>query len=196
MENPRTFTAFAGHSLLRSGPVAEVVRALRDRLDRDAAATLLVFEDRTGVQVDFDLRGTGDECVARLAHHPLLAAVPAGGPRRAGPGRPRLGVVAREVTLLPRHWDWLETQPGGASAALRRLVDEARKSAPGTDAARAACEAAGRFLTAMAGNYPGYEEATRALFALDREGVSRHTADWPADVRAYLLRLLSPAFAD
>jgi len=102
---------------------------------------------------------------------------------------PRLGVVSREVSLLPRHWDWLEQQPNGISAALRRLLDEARKRAPGEERARLAREAAGRFMTAMAGNLPGYEEAARALFAKDHERFTQRIAAWPEDVRLHLERL-------
>ena len=110
-----------------------------------------------------------------------------------GRGRPRLGVIAKEVTLLPRHWDWLNVQPGGASVALRKLVDEARKTSGDRDRVRAAQEAAYRFMSAIAGNLPGFEEATRALFAYDRRGFTHLVANWPEDVRDYAVRL---AFAD
>jgi hypothetical protein len=142
----------------------------------------LIFDDHTGKQVDFDLRGTVAEVVAR--------AVP---PR--GPGRPKLGVVAREVSLLPRHWEWLEAQPNGASAAIRRLVDEARTREPDRQRARQARDAASRMLTALAGNLPGYEEATRALYAADGPAFRERVARWPADIRNYALRLAEPALS-
>jgi hypothetical protein len=129
--------------------------------------------------VDFDLRGSLDEVLARA-----LPATP-----RPGPGRPKLGVVAREVTLLPRHWEWLEQQPNGISAALRRLVDEARKRSPDEESARLAREAASRFMWAVAGNLPDFEEASRALFAGNRERLRSLTREWPADVRSHLFRL-------
>src|SRR5437868_1777823 len=128
---------------------------VKSRFDQDPGAPILIFEDESGRQVDFDLRGTLSELLAR--------AVPSRA--RTGPGRPRLGVVAREISLLPRHWEWLEQQPNGASAAIRRLVDEARKRNPEEERRRLAIEAASRFMSAMAANLPNYEEATRALLA-------------------------------
>jgi hypothetical protein len=104
-----------------------------------------------------------------------------------------LGVVAKEVTLLPRHWDWLNLQPGGASVALRKLVEEARRTSGHHDRVRAAQESAYRFMSAVAGNLSGFEEAARALFAYDRRRFSQMIAAWPDDVRDYAVRL---AFAD
>ena len=170
MENDTTYTAFVGTDLLASGTRDEVLAALKSRFDRDAGTLILTFEDQTGRQVDFDLRGTLADVLARYR----LA------PARVGPGRPKLGVVAREVSLLPRHWEWLEQQPSGASAAIRRLVDEARKRDPGEQQARSAIEASGRFLSAMAGNLPGYEEASRALYARKRKRFDDLIREWPS----------------
>lgn len=185
MEETRTCTAFAGETLIASGPLKTMLPVVKAWFDRDASALFLIFEDQSGCQVDFDLRGAVDDVVAR--------ALPA--PPRTGPGRPRLGVVSREVSLLPRHWDWLELQPNGASAALRRLVDEARKRDPGKERARLATEATGRILSAMAGNFPGYEEASRALYAAERARFDELILDWPRDIRAYLQRRAEDAFA-
>ena len=138
----------------------DVLSVLKSRFDHDAGTLFLTFEDHTGRQVDFDLRGTLADVRARYR--------PA--PARVGPGRPKLGVIAREVSLLPRHWEWLEQQPNGASGAIRRLVDDARKRNPDEQQARSAIEAAGRFLSAMAGDLPGYEEASRALYARNKNG--------------------------
>jgi hypothetical protein len=178
MSEEQNYTAFAGESQIASGLIEQVLRTLKQSFDKGETATILVFEDRTGRQVDFDLRGSLDEVLARVA--------PA--PARTGPGRPRLGVVSREISLLPRHWEWLEEQPNGASAALRRLVDQARSQQQGT--ARNELDAAGRFMTAMAGNLAGYEEATRALYAHDRGRVELLVAEWPRDIRAHVLRLI------
>jgi hypothetical protein len=104
-----------------------------------------------------------------------------------GRGRPRLGVVAREVTLLPRHWDWLATQSGGASVVLRRLVEQARHS--DKDDTRQRHERAYHFMLALAGDLPGFEEAIRALFANDRPRIGELVDAWPVDVRAHALRL-------
>ena len=192
---PRPCSAFEGTRLLAAGDLREVALKLKALSDRGPRHGLLVFDDSTGRPSDLDLRGASAEVLARL---PAPTAAPpeveaADGPR--GPGRPRLGVVAREVTLLPRHWDWLADQPGGASAALRRLVEAARRDQAGQDRVRVAQEAAYRFMTALAGDAPGYEEATRALFAGQRERFGQLTADWPPDVAAHARRLAEPAFA-
>ena len=184
MEEIRTYTAFVGETLIASGALEAMLPVVKAKFDRDASALFLIFEDQSGRQVDFDLRGTVDEVVAR--------ALPA--PPRTGPGRPKLGVVSREVSLLPRHWDWLEQQPNGASAALRRLVEEARRRDPGKERARLATAAAGRILSAMAGNLPGYEEASRALYAGNRAHFEELILDWPRDIRAYIQRLVEDAF--
>ncbi len=185
MNNEHTFTAFVGERLLAAGDATKVLRRAKTRFDRDHGAALLIFADQSGKQVDFDLRGTLADVLARLPSHPLFAV----NKTPAGPGRPKLGVVSREVSLLPRHWDWLEEQPNGASAALRRLVDEARKRDPAGERARRARDAASRFLTAMAGNLPGFEEASRALFANDAARFADLTSRWPKDVRKYAAQL-------
>jgi hypothetical protein len=141
--------------------------------------------------VDFDLRGTPEEILARLAT--VQTPEPPREPAR-GPGRPKLGVVAREVTLLPRHWDWLNAQPGGASVALRKLVDAARVTHAGADRRRLAQQSADRFMSAVAGNEPGYEEASRALYSGNRARFEKAMAGWPLDVRSYALHLSTAAF--
>ena len=100
-----------------------------------------------------------------------------------------MGVVSREVTLLPRQWEWLGAQPGGASAVLRRLVDAAKRDGGPQQKRRAAQEAAYRFMLAIAGDFPGYEEATRALFADDRLKLEQCIADWAQDIRVHVLHL-------
>jgi hypothetical protein len=185
-----TVIAFAGNRRLASGALADVAAGARRALDAGEAAPLLIFDAVTSRPVEVDLRGTEAEVRARLAPRPEMAEDQPG-PRR---GRPKLGVTAREVTLLPRHWDWLAGQRGGASVTLRRLVEEARRANPGADALREGQEALYRFTTAMAGDAPGYEEATRALFAGDRERFEAETQTWPADVRAHALTLAAAAF--
>jgi hypothetical protein len=184
MEPTPTFSAFTGNRLLAAGPLATVLTEVRGWLDRKERATLLIFDDQSGRAVDFDLRGTVAQVLAR--------ALPPADPTPR-PGRPRLGVVGREVSLLPRHWEWLEEQPNGISAALRRLVDEARKREPGRQRAMAIRGATSRVMTALAGDLPGFEEATRALFAGDGRGVARLVRGWPADVRAWVLRKVREA---
>jgi hypothetical protein len=152
------------------------------------AEPVLVFEDRTGRQVDFDVRGSDAEIRARYAEPAPTAEAP------RGPGRPRLGVVPREVTLLPRHWEWLAAQPDGASATLRRLVDRARTDDELQRAPREAQQAADRFMMAMLGNEAGYEAAARALYAGDRAAFEAVAACWPAALADYARRLAAPAF--
>jgi len=185
-------TAFVGDRIVASGSLEEVALALKERLRQDPTVTPLVFNNATGGPIDLDLRGSDEAIRQRLDDHPVHGARP---PARA-PGRPKLGVVAREVTLLPRHWEWLNSQPGGASVALRRLVDEARHANPVADRVRRAREATYRFMTAVAGNEPGYEEATRALFAGDRSRYDALIAGWPVDVQYYACMLSLNAFEE
>src|SRR5580704_10560967 len=175
------YTAFHGLRIVATGTATDLAGALKKR----AQGEVVVFEDSTGSQIDLDPRGNPTEIAS------VLDGMGAAEPR--GRGRPRLGVIPKEVTLLPRHWDWLNVQPGGASVALRKLVDEARKTSGDRDRVRAAQEAAYRFMSAIAGNLPGFEEATRSLFAYDRRRFTHLVANWPEDVRDYAVRL---AFAD
>jgi uncharacterized protein len=172
------YTAFEGHRNVCSGSAEEVGGFLRNR----SQGEVLVFDDETGGQIEFgEIDGEPDQIPQDLAVEPR------------GRGRPRLGVIAKEVTLLPRHWDWLNLQPGGASVALRKLVEEARRTRGDHDRVRTAQESAYRFMSAVAGNLPGFEEAARALFAYDRRRFTQMVAKWPDDVRGYAVRL---AFSD
>jgi hypothetical protein len=180
-----SFTAFTGPHRLAGGPILDVALAVKAALAEDPQAPVLTFNDATGAVVDLDLRGGPEEIAARLDERfPIEDAET---PR--GPGRPKLGVTAREVTLLPRHWEWLGQQRGGASHALRRLVDDARRADLGTSEARARRDAAYRFMSAMAGNLEGFEEASRAFFANDTTRFDEQSASWPADIRAHVRKL-------
>ncbi len=182
------FTAFEGQRRLASGPIAEVALAIKGAT-RPAAASIAIFSDTSGRPIDLDLRGSNAEVLARLsAISPVVADETALSEPR-GRGRPKLGVVAREVTLLPRHWEWLAAQPGGASVALRKLVEEARKANGDRDRHRAARDAAYHFMSAMAGNLENFEEASRALFADDRRRFTSLIAPWPADIRDHVVKL-------
>ncbi|MGN8061895.1 DUF2239 family protein [Ralstonia sp. 22111] len=188
-------TAFAGTQRLAGGPVRDVARAVKTHLDAHPESQVLVFDNTSAHPVEFDLRGTVEDVVARIDQAAPSAAEPAESESRPrGPGRPKLGVIAREVTLLPRHWDWLAAQPGGASVTLRKLVEDARRAAEGADRRRVAQEAAYRFMSAMAGNAAGFEEATRALFSADAAAFASLTQSWPADVRDFARELASRAF--
>lgn len=189
------FIAFEDDRCIASGDLREVARLAKEELDRRDHASILIFDGRTSSPIDIDFRGPVEDVLARL---PDIAATAASDdavlPSSRGPGRPKLGVVAREVTLLPRHWEWLAQQSGGASVALRKLVEEARRTSEDKDRVRQAQEAAYRFMSVMAGNKPRYEDALRALFAADQPRFERSIAEWPADVRDHARRLAAAAF--
>lgn len=171
--------AFEGARLIAKGPLADVALAVRATAKSSAHAGVLVFDADTSEPVEIDVRGSEAAVLARLRT-----------PAPRGPGRPRLGVIPREVTLLPRHWDWLATQPGGASVTLRRLVDRARTESVAADRVRQAQEATYRFMVAMAGDRPGFEEATRALYRGNAAAFRKHVQEWPADIQAHVLALM------
>lgn len=185
-------TAFAGPRRIASGELRHV--ALKAKQAFDAGKAVQVFEDASGQPVVLPLELPAGELLRRLAEPVAVAAEPGGStPRR--PGRPKLGVVSREVTLLPRHWAWLAAQPGGASVALRKLVEGARRVPADGDRRRAAQEAAYRFMQAIAGHEAGFDEAARALFAGDIGRFEEHSATWPDDVREHAALLAADAFA-
>jgi uncharacterized protein len=186
MEREKTYSAFAAERHIASGALSTLLRAAKTYLDHATDARVLIFEDQTGQQIDFDFSGTVAEVLERAAPS---------APERPGPGRPKLGVVSREVSLLPRHWEWLEAEPQGISAALRRLVDEARNRNPGEQRARQAREAVSKFLSAVAGDLENFEEATRALFAKDNARFAELIAKWPRDIRRHALRVLEESAA-
>lgn len=210
--------AFAGNSRIASGPLSEVALAVRAAQARGVAEPILIFDDLTGHPLEVDLRGTDQDVLGTLGLFSAAGcpgvqnssgrASDTGSKDRAanadikeeapaaarGPGRPRLGVVAREITLLPRHWEWLSKQPGGSSVAIRKLVDEAKRTNEAKDRARAAQESAYRFMSAMAGNQPGFEEAMRAFFANNAERFEALLMEWPVDVREHSIVLASRAF--
>ena len=181
-------TAFKGARCIAAGELADV--ALKAKAAVDKGEQVMIFDDATSESIEVDFRGSAEDVLKRLAQPGDNQAVTEG-PR--GPGRPKLGVVAREITLLPRHWDWLSAQPGGASVALRKLVEEARRANGGKDRVRQSQEAAYRFMSVMAGNRPGFEEATRALFAGHRDRFDQLIAPWPKDVRHHASTLAADA---
>lgn len=206
-------SVFQSGRCLASGRLSEVALPMKAALDASArslqAPPVLLLDDTTAEVIDLDLRGTPKEVLARLkamvaatpdpatagvSDEPDNAAPAPGAALARGPGRPRLGVVAREVTLLPRHWDWLAAQPGGASVALRKLVEVARRDSETRDRVRHASAVAYRFMSTIAGHEAGFEEASRALFAGDQAGFDVLIAGWPVDVQHHLKRLAADAF--
>jgi hypothetical protein len=164
-------TAFLEDRIVAGGEREAVTRRL-ERLSPADLGAIRVFEDGTGRIVDLDYWNTA------------ASAPPPPRPR----GRPKLGVAAREVTLLPRHWEWLSRQPGGASAAIRRLVEDARRKGSGPAERR---DSAYRFLSQMCGDRPGYEEALRALYRGEEERFRTLIAPWPEAIRDYVESLLT-----
>ena len=203
-----SYTCFDGNRRIATGPLMSVALAVKRAIKGGAVGPVLIFDDATGRSIDINTRGSDDEVTARLGKaaafaqrasstrsgaslpdtsEPECSEARVDEPR--GRGRPKLGVVPREVTLLPRHWEWLATQPGGASVALRKLVEAARRTYGDKDRIRKAQERAYHFMSAMAGDLPGFEEAIRALFADNRAKFGETIGTWPADVQEYATRL-------
>jgi uncharacterized protein len=183
--NELACTAFDHTRRIASGSYIRVSLAVKEHLRVHPNASVLIFDDATGEQIDFDLGGSDEDISARI-----LKRFPCTRDEDRRAGRPKLGVVAREVTLLPRHWEWLAEQPGGASVTLRKLVESARRTADTNKAQlQKLHERTYRFMSAMAGNLPNFEEASRSLFANDRVRLSELISDWPADIRNHVLQL-------
>ena len=179
--NIATYTAFAGFRRIAFGGLREVLPAVRE-FSAGSPENVLIFDHSSGRQVDFDMRGSLEEVFARLEpKEPPRETTESG--VRAGKGRPRLGVTAGEVTLLPRHWEWLAAQPLKASGTIRRLVDEARAKEASDPKRR--LEALGAILWSLAGDLPGFEEASRALYAGDAARFLPFVEAWPQDIAAF-----------
>ena len=195
-EKSLNYACFAGTKLLARGDLRVVATAAKAWVDAGGAEPVAVYADETGRPVDLDLRDHLEDVLARLDPPMESREDEPTEPKRQGPGRPKLGVVSKEVTLLPRHWEWLASQPGGASVTLRKLVEAARRTSVAADAARRSQEAAYRFISAMAGDNPGFEEASRALFAHDYMRFEQLVEPWPRDVRDHARRLVALAARD
>lgn len=190
--NPQLYSAFIGHQLLAQGPLEKVALKVRKKMKDEPSASILVFSDLTGKEMDFDIRGSEKEVLERLQifrtqEHPAH--------ENSGPGRPKLGVISREVSLLPRHWEWLSTQSGGASATLRRLIEDAKKGSSNKEQVKQAQERTYKFMAAIAGNFPNYEEALRALYAKDKKKFETQINDWPKDILSHTKKLAHDVFS-
>lgn len=183
MEESNSYCAFLGDRLIRSGPLPEVLAAAKLMEGEHELQGLLFFNNENGKQVDFDIRGS------------LQAMLDRARPQKAvsGRGRPKLGVESHEVTLLPRHWKWLEQQPNGISAALRKLVEKEMRTGSADAQSRARRDAVYNIMSALAGNRPNFEEAARALYSSDLDRFASLTESWPADIRKHLNSMLTDA---
>ncbi len=214
-------TAFQGPRCIARGPLQTVALQAKTAVDASAnqpeAPPVWIFNDQSSEMIELDWRGSMADfqlhlqrCAQAFGKTPTsspqvnqatessadaVAQTPGATQAARGPGRPKLGVVAREVTLLPRHWQWLSGQPGGASVALRKLVEEAARVAQRGDRVRQSIAVAYKFMLTMAGHEPGFEEACRSLFAKDQTGLQARMAAWPADVQNHITQLLAPVFA-
>lgn len=195
----RLCTAFAGIRCIATGELAEVAIKVKNIIDKGETERILIFDDITSEQIEVDFQGTAEDITRKLNERfgkSIQAASPESTEKKepAGPGRPKLGVVAREVTLLPRHWEWLNRQPGGASVALRKLVEEARHANESKDRLRLSKEAVYRFMYALAGDQPGYEEVSRALFNGSQNQFLKLVENWPQGIRDHIQKLAATAF--
>lgn len=189
-----TCSAFADTRCVAQGGLHSVVAAVKQLIDQGEQVHILIFDDITSEPVEVDFRGSLKAVLGRLPQPAVAEGVAAEEVAVRTPGRPRLGVVAREVTLLPRHWEWLGSQPGGASVVLRKLVEAASRANEDKDRMRRAQESAYRFMSALAGNLPGYEEVVRALYANQPEQFGALTEAWPADIRDHARMLALRVF--
>jgi len=193
------FTLFVGHTRLASGQLDQLALSAKRAIESNSESAVLIFDNQSGRNIDIDIRGSDKQVLARLqpATMPPVSETETAddtetGNEQRGRGRPKLGVVPREVTLLPRHWEWLAAQPGGASIVLRKLVEQAKKAGSESLMIKQAQERAYHFLLAIAGDMPGFEEATRALFKNEREPFENLISSWPGDIRDHAMKLAFP----
>jgi hypothetical protein len=189
----RLCTAFAGQRHIATGELSLVAREAKSVVDTGEDLPILIFDHATSALIELDFRGTAQQVLARLGQGTEPDSPSAKDSRKRSPGRPKLGVIAREVTLLPGHWDWLDAQAGGASAALRRLVHEAKKGNAVSDRARQSQEAVYKFMTVMAGDLPGFEEALRAFYRKNQARLNDLIKPWPKDIRCHVKKLVMAA---
>ncbi|WP_227318990.1 DUF2239 family protein [Cedecea davisae] len=180
-----TLTAFQQQRLIARGSLSELLRQIQ--ATQVGNEPIFIFNDQNGKRLD--IHAHGDAASAIAAYPELAERQTEEATAVKSRGRPKLGVLAKEVTLLPRHWDWLATQPGGASATLRKLIEQARKASEPADNKRRRHERAYQFMHEVAGDLPDYEACLRALFADDETAFNAATEGWPQDIRHYATRL-------
>lgn len=192
METTNTYTAFEDHKIIAKGSLQEVVLKVKKRFDKHPESLMVIYSDATGKSMDFiNMQGSESDVLKRIVVYTMDTPTKES---TSGPGRPKLGVISREVSLLPRHWEWLATQSSGASATLRKLVDDAMKKSAGTHHIKSTQERTYLFMSVQAGNLKGYEEALRALYRKDKDTFTTHIKEWPSDVQKHALELAKPVF--
>lgn len=183
----RKYIAFDGNNQIAQGEIFSLAPKAKKYLDKNPKASILIFDAEDSALIEVDFRGTVDNVTERLEAYREDEA-------KVGPGRPKLGVVSKEVGLLPRHWEWLALQPGGASATLRNLVEAAQKKNLRRDQIRRSQDATYKFMHALAGDLPLYEEVLRALYAKNENLFKTLIAPWPNDLRKHVIHLATPTF--
>ncbi len=191
MNETITYTAFESGKVISSGTLADVVINLKKKLGKSNHTSVLIFNDTTGRTMDFNFSGSEKEVLKRLE---IYTQTPDSKEQPIGPGRPKLGVFSREVSLLPRHWEWLASQSGGASAVLRRLVEEAKKTSSQTITTKHAQERTYHFMSVVAGDFKGYEEVLRSLYKKDKSNFFSEMSEWPKDIVSYIRKISGPVF--
>lgn len=192
METLNTYTAFEDHKILSKGSLEDVVLKVKKRFEKSPASQIVIYSDATGKSMDFNFHGSEKEVLKRLEVYTTPESATA---VSSGPGRPKLGVISREVSLLPKHWEWLATQSGGASNTLRKLVEESMKKTSGVNTVKTAQERTYKFMSVEAGDLENYEEALRALYRKDKERFSSEIKTWPRDVQKHIIELSKAVFA-
>lgn len=191
METLNTYTAFEDHKILSQGSLEDVVLKVKKRFEKSPESQIVIYSDATGKSMDFNFQGSEKEVLKRLE---VYTTPENSNEVSSGPGRPKLGVISREVSLLPKHWEWLATQSGGASNTLRKLVEENMKKNSSVNSVKAAQERTYKFMSVEAGDLENYEEALRALYRKDKERLSSEIKTWPRDVQKHILELAKPVF--
>lgn len=184
------YTAFEGVKLFAHGPLTEVVLKIKKHITKADHTTILIFSDETGKTIDFNFQGSDKDVLKRLE----IYTTPEPPLDSSGPGRPKLGVVSREVSLLPRHWEWLASQPGGASSTLRKLVEDAKKKSSENQSIKQSQEKTYRFMSVVAGDFSDYEEVLRALYKKDEKKFLSLIESWPNDIQKHLIKLSAFVF--
>lgn len=174
------YTAFRGDTRIITDSLFNVALALQ----KQSEMNVLVFNDQTGQQIDLDLSGSEDDLKQRYTEVEYVKKV----------GRPKLGVISREITLQQKHWNWLDQQSSSASAVIRKLIDKELNDPSSESNIMLAKQAIDHFMLAMLGNMPNYEEATRALYQGNKSHFLALIHNYPKDLKVYLELKAQTAF--